>query len=371
MRAADAAVPLNVFALTGIATVLVTRAFLAQAGYPKLGGGGDSQLHIAHMLWGGLLMMAAILLTLGFLGRAARLTGAFVGGVGFGLFIDEIGKQITDEPGYFYQPAAGIIYLSFALLLLLAHALRRRTADSAALDAGQRTANAADLALAGVTGGLTAEQRQVALRLVEGSDREVDAALLRLLAAVPERPPAPPVWWRRWVEGVGRGLRWLARTRLVCAIAVACLLTEALLFAGWMSFDLFAGQLAREPQPGAQLAVALTEVASATLGVAGLLRLRRDRTAALRLFRAALLVDLLVGQIFKFTTDQFAAVVELGVDLGLLWVVSVFLAARHAPATGLIPGAGRATVAQPVTVSQYACVAQRTPVDSSAAARAS
>ncbi|WPO72083.1 hypothetical protein [Streptomyces sp. KN37] len=328
VHATDAAAYVNAFALTGIVTVLATRAFLALAGYPKLGGSGGSRLHIAHMLWGGLLMAAAVLLTLGFLGRAARLTGAVVGGAGFGLFIDEVGKQITDEPGYFYQPAAGIIYLSFASLLLLTHLIRGRTADSSALDARQRTAHAADHALAGVTTGLPAEQRQAAIRLVEGSDREVDAALVRLLAALPERPPAAPTRWRTWADGAGRALRWLARTRVVLGAAVLCLLTEALLFAVWMSMDFFGGQLAREPQPGAHLVVALTEVASAALGIAGLIRLRGDRRAALRLFRAALLVDILVGQIFKFTMDQFAAVIELGIDLGLLWVVSAFLAAQ-------------------------------------------
>ncbi|MEV5979919.1 hypothetical protein [Streptomyces sp. NPDC052114] len=334
VRATDAAVYVNVFALTGIATVLVTRAFLAQAGYPKLGGGDGSRIHIAHMLWGGLLMMAAILLTLGFLGRAARLAGAFVGGVGFGLFIDEVGKQITDEPGYFYQPAAGIIYVSFALLLLLTHRIRRRAADPGTLDTRQRTANAADLALAGVTTGLTDEQRRAAIRLVEGSDREVDAALARLLAAVPARPPAAPSWWRTGASGAGRALRWLARTRIVLGLAVFLLLAEALLFAVWMSVDLFGGQLFQEPQAGANLAVALTEVVSATLGIAGLIRLRGDRRAAFRLFQAALLADILIGQIFKFTMDQFAAVIELGIDLGLLWVVSLFLTARRAGGTG-------------------------------------
>ncbi len=366
VHATDAAVYVNAFALTGIGTVLATRAFLAMAGYPKLGGSGDSRLHIAHMLWGGLLMMAAILLALGFLGRAARLAGAVVGGVGFGLFIDEVGKQITDEPGYFYRPAAGIIYASFALLLLLTHLIRGRAADPSALDARQRTANAADHALTGVTTGLTAEQRRAAIRLVEGSDREVDAALVRLLTVVPERPPATPARWRTWADGAGKALRWLARTRVVLGAAVLCLLTEALLFAVWMSMDLFGGQLAREPQPGAHLAVALTEVASAALGLAGLIRLRGDRRAALRLFRAALLVDILVGQIFKFTADQFAAVIELGIDLGLLWVVSAFLAAqpatRSAGPEAVLPEAGEVPALPVVREAPALSVVREAPV---------
>ena len=36
--------------------VLVTRLYLTLTGFPKVGGGG---LHLAHLLWGGLLMLAA------------------------------------------------------------------------------------------------------------------------------------------------------------------------------------------------------------------------------------------------------------------------------------------------------------------------
>ncbi|GAA1930294.1 hypothetical protein GCM10009837_65020 [Streptomyces durmitorensis] len=351
---AVAPIDLKLFALSGIATVLVTRAFLALAGYPKLGGGGAGGLHIAHMLWGGLLMMAAIVLMLTFIGRTPRIAAALVGGVGFGLFIDEVGKQITDEPGYFYQPAAGIIYLSFVLLLLLTHLIRRHTANATlthvtARTAAQRTVNVADLALAGVAAGLTAEQRQTATRLVAGSGSEVDAALVRLLAVLPERPPAEPARWRSWATGVGRVLRRVARSRVVLGLAVFCLLTEAVLFAVWMTMDVVGGELANGPHPGAHLAVALTEVTSAVLGVVGLTRLGSDRMSALRLFQAALLVDILFGQIFKFTLSQFAAVIELGIDLGLLWVVSVFASGQGRAVVesgqgraALGPGQGRA-----------------------------
>jgi hypothetical protein len=69
----------------------------------------------------------------------------------------------------------------------------------------------------------------------------------------------------------------------------------------------------------------VSAVASTVLGVAGLTRLRADRTAAFRLLRAALLTDILFGQIFKFTINQFASVTELVFDLCLLWVVSAQL----------------------------------------------
>ena len=44
----------ELFLFAAVATVLLVRTFLAVSGYPQVGGGG---LHIAHVLWGGLLML--------------------------------------------------------------------------------------------------------------------------------------------------------------------------------------------------------------------------------------------------------------------------------------------------------------------------
>ena len=76
---------LDVFLVSAITSLLLVRFYLYITGYPQLGYGS---LHIAHMLWGGLLMMAAIVITLSFLGIKSRQLAAVIGGAGFGVFIE-------------------------------------------------------------------------------------------------------------------------------------------------------------------------------------------------------------------------------------------------------------------------------------------
>ena len=76
------------------ASVIVTRTFLELTGYPQI---GNSELHIAHVLWGGLLLFIASLLPLILSNRWAFNTSAILSGVGVGLFIDEVGKFITQS----------------------------------------------------------------------------------------------------------------------------------------------------------------------------------------------------------------------------------------------------------------------------------
>ena len=52
---------LETFFIASVTSILVICTFLASTGYPQLGGHG---LHIAHLLWGGLLMLIALVLSL-------------------------------------------------------------------------------------------------------------------------------------------------------------------------------------------------------------------------------------------------------------------------------------------------------------------
>ena len=122
VRREDAERYLSLTLVSFAATVIVTRWFLQLTGFPKIGGG---DLHIAHALFGGLLLFVAALLPIVLAGRSVYQAAAVVSGIGIGLFIDEVGKFITSQNDYFTPAAAPIIYATFLLAALVWLRLRR------------------------------------------------------------------------------------------------------------------------------------------------------------------------------------------------------------------------------------------------------
>src|SRR6476619_4503640 len=116
VRRAGARQHVLVTLLSFASSVILTRLFLQLTGYPQLGGG---TLHIAHVLWCGLLLFAASILPLVFANRWVYTLTALLSGAGVGLFIDEVGKFITQGNDYFFPAAAPVIYASFLLTVLL------------------------------------------------------------------------------------------------------------------------------------------------------------------------------------------------------------------------------------------------------------
>jgi hypothetical protein len=316
--------------------VLVTRGFLAITGYPKIGG---RSLHIAHLLWGGLLLVLALTLLLTHLGRAVRTVAAVLGGVGFGLFIDEIGKFVTQTNNYFYRPAAALIYVAFVVLVLAAKAVR----GARPLTETERAGNAAYAAVLGVTSGLTRAERQAALGVVEtlkSGPENIGAALCKLLETVPERTEARPGILREVQDWVLRALTWLLTRRWFITLVVGVFILQAalaLLAMIPLAVILAGPTTAREvPELGATVAITVFGTINALIAIIGAIRIRRDRRGAYTWLQTAVVLDILVTQPFNFALNQFGALAALAFDLVVYAVVTHQLhqMRRQAAATG-------------------------------------
>jgi hypothetical protein len=294
-----------------VATVLFTRGLLAATGYPQVGG---SSLHIAHVLWGGLLLLAALIATLAFLSPTARPLAAILGGVGFGLFIDEVGKFVTKDVNYFYKPAISIIYVCFVLLFGVIRWLARRRfraeeATMIAIDALQRAA----------AGALSDERRTRVLALM--TEVGARSALAVGVRGLLERCTVDQE------DGQGTAARlsgrlasvWRALTghRLFRRGLFAVLIVAAAISAGEDAWLLRRG-LAH--LSFSQKAFTVTTLVADVMLLIGAIALRRSLLSALHWYDHAVLLEITVAQVFLYTSEQLAATVNLAVLL-IVWSI--------------------------------------------------
>jgi pimeloyl-ACP methyl ester carboxylesterase len=325
VRAADADL-LDTFLVSAIAAVVVIRIFLEATGYPQLGGGG---LHIAHVLWGGLGMLVAIVLLLLYLTSTTRLIAAVVGGAGFGAFVDELGKFVTSDNDYFFKPTAAILYALFVVLFLATREIRRFRA----LSPEECLVNSVELAEKLAMGALTADDRDRALQLLARAD-QAHPLVAPLRASFLAADPAPMPFARlRWMGSAGArtyaaivSSRWfrriLAAIFIIAGLAFVLTAIATVALLGGAFFGVVDAQVALEEETaGGPIASAIQAIGGLVAGVLivrGVFALRHSRARAYRAFELAVLVDLLLAQPFAFLDVGFGAAVDVLIDLALL-----------------------------------------------------
>lgn len=342
-RNADAGIYVETFLVSAVAAILAIRFFLRLSGYPQVGGNG---LHIAHMLWGGLLMLIALIALLSFLSRRTRYIAALLGGIGFGTFIDELGKFITSDNDYFFQPTVALIYVIFVLLFMATRAiprLRPMSQDEYLLNAIETLKSVA----AGEAGRKDVTQ---ALDFLQRSDpaNPLVAPLSQALSAIdtlPERAPGRYVRLKRSLSAsYQRVLHWPWFTRAVAGFfilnAISAIINVSIEIIQWLQAG-GNGFLTQLPHGFSLIDTgqAIASLASGALTVIGASLLRRSRLAAYRMFERALLVSILFTQVFTFYEQQFSALVMLGFDLLLLLALG-FMISQEPEQAGRRP-AGR------------------------------
>jgi hypothetical protein len=300
---------LTVLLVCAVATVVFTRAALAATGYPQVGG---AKLHIAHVLWGGLLMLASLITVLAFLSPAAKPLASIAGGIGFGLFIDEVGKFVTKDVNYFYKPAIAIIYVAFVALFGVIRWLSRRR-----FNAEEATLVGIDTLRRAAVGTLGEDRRARVVALIRGTGAEEPLArsVLTLLeettCTIADRPPLTHLASQR-LESIWTPLTQhrLFRSTIFAVLALAAAISGA--EAGWLLRD------GVHALSFSQRAFALTTVVADLVLLVGATRLSRSLLSALHWYDHAVLIEIVVAQIFLYASEQLEASLNL-VALLAVW----------------------------------------------------
>ena len=331
VRNFSAGLYLESFLVAAVASVLIIRLFLELTGYPQIGGGG---LHIAHMLWGGLLMLASIIILLSYLGKWAAQFAAILGGTGFGAFIDEVGKFVTSDNDYFFQPAVAMIYVTFILIFIIIRAFQR----GATYSRGEYLANSLREIEEAALHDLDAEERKRALLYLEKTTPgdPLTLSLRDALAQIDLTPDAKPHLLDRVKNLIKSFYYYVARLWWFPFFVIGFFIVQLILKLIYVFILIFFVGLGwneiLDVQVIGRIAARMrnlrfvdwAEIASSLLSGAfvlwGVIRMRRSRIASYRAFKRSVLVSIFLTQVFAFYQEQFSAL------LGLFFNITILIA---------------------------------------------
>lgn len=324
-------------------SITLTRLFLELTGYPQLGSG---TLHIAHVLWGGLLLFIAALIPIVFANRWVYTASALLSGIGVGLFIDEVGKFITQTNDYFYPGAAPIIYVFFLLTVVIYFQVKREKTQNPRTE----LYHAIELLQDVLDHDMDVDERaemEKHLRNVAGQTEQPDLALMAtsLLDFVTHKElyvaPPPPWFWRKFqLKLLEFEHKHLGRTRFRAALAAGVAVTGVvallnlirliMLSTVTVSVDEILENLVFRGMIPSSSSVTLFFVRVGLEGIVGVLMVigavylavGREKTGY-TLAYISLLLELTTINVLIFYFEQFSAiilsVVQLAVLLGLIY----------------------------------------------------
>jgi hypothetical protein len=318
---------LEAFLVSAVSSLLLVRFYLHLTGYPQIGG----SLHIAHMLWGGLLMMIALVLSLAFLGQRIKWLISIIGGIGFGIFIDELGKFITRDNNYFFKPTIGIIYALFVVLYLAFNFLSR----TQVLTSREYQLNAVMELEEAIAQDMDPGEKARVQQLLDQADQKsiITRQLRALLNELEAVKPVKPWFYRRVIDRVDKAYQefWQRRSskRLV-QVFFAIETGIFLLAVGYVLYNNFDSviDIFRGPASYSKFLVIgqlVSTLVATSFAVRGIARLQRRRVAAFELFRRAVLVNLFLTEFFIFCRQQFGALPGFALNLIIFILIDFVL----------------------------------------------
>lgn len=300
VRNIDAEDLLENFLVTGVLSVLGIRLYLRLTGYPEI---LTARLHIAHVIFGGFLMMIALIMLLAYINREIRYLATYIGGLGFGAFIDELGKYITRDNNYFYQPTIALIYVTFVLIFLSIRVWNSKRR----LSTKEYAVNALELTKEALVNDLDLTEKKRAMNLLRKADQK-DPIVLLLQKVLGEMSPIPveDSWFTKLRKWVSEYYKKLVRTPWFNRMVVVFFIVLTIFGMGKAIY------LFRDPDSFSDWGELISTCFSGLFVLVGIYFLRRRKyLMAYESFRLSLLVSIFLVQFFLFYKEQLSAVLGL------------------------------------------------------------
>ena len=311
------------FLLSTVATILIVRFYLKITGYPQIGGGG---IHVAHMLWGGFLLGISLLLVLLLLDRKIRKISAVLGGIGFGLFIDELGKFITSDNNYFFRPTIALIYVIVVLLYLALILVKKYTTISSR----EYVSNALDIFRDSIINGSTPEnenQIKYYLSKAEGkiSFEALNSIFLSRNVFKSDKQSSLYILRQKIIGFLNKITNSKLFRRLVLiyigfqAVGTVILFVIIIFFFTSKEFSRELINSYKSPLSFTSVGLFFSSLIAGILALIGFITFPFSRIRAYTLFRSYLLMSIFIVQFFLFLQNQLGAIVGLfGNIIGLM-----------------------------------------------------
>jgi len=326
----------EVFLVSAVSSILVIRLFLRLTGYPQI---GNSNLHIAHMLWGGLLMLISIMILLFFLSRRIEWWAALFGGIGFGTFIEEVGKFVTQDNDYFFQPAVAIMYVIFILIYVAVHTIQTRWSYTKQEYLINAIEGLKEIALRDLDEG----EKKRAVDYLNRSDPadplviSTKNLLLNTRAAANPRPGAYArlklFLNKLYLTVIGK--RAFAATVVTIFLLKFVVTTSVVIFyiffigLGWARiinssvFDHVEKTFRNVTFVGG--AEIVSSLVSGIFVFIGIYYIRKSKLVAYQMFERSILISIFLTQVFIFYQKEFAALVGLSINILFLLVIKFMI----------------------------------------------
>lgn len=265
-------------------------------------------------------MLIAIIILLSFLSKTSKNIASILGGIGFGTFIDELGKFITNDNNYFFRPTIALIYIIFVLIYLLLKFIPnfRQTTEKEYL------VNTLETLKEAAINDFDEDEERKAYEYLHKCDPQnpIVQSLTTLLSKMTAAPTPPPSTFTKIQAIIKNWYYLIAKSDLIIKIII--------FYLAFQTVDTIINSsilaLTKQRLPFDEWGKLYASGLAAIFVIIGLLSLKFSKLEAYRFFRIAVLISILLTQFFSFMRGGWIELIPLLANIFILMVINYAMA---------------------------------------------